>query len=930
MRPLLGTLCVAAAACSPWPAPGPGTRWPDPRGLGTLVTQGAPLRDTTLDFVAKGDRAYVMQTLAPGYSVDLSYSQQASTSLFEFDASSKAVTALPPAPFDVKGLWPSDEARGMLATNGAQVASFDGASWSTLPSLPSSATLGLVYRADAQRVFARAGTTLWVYTGGAWRDLTIALPSRPRLQVALGPWSADAVRVVWTEQGATQFQACTQSIDTTTLTALGAPVCKDNLPMSQFMGDAVNGTVDDFQATFAVSGGGALVWHFTSSAWSRGAYLGASGVRLTPGAKDLCVNVTTSGAPAGISAVVRVAGGQPAETLFMPSFSLFGCSGDERTCARNLDLSLQGVNRDCTATWLLVDNFVDATRKVYVNKVALPARDEVTCSPACSAQQLCVASGTTQGSCVVDPAQNATASMVSASLLLRAGSFSGVPVLPALSFADPQTGAPLAGFSTQVDQSQRTVVSGPAQAPVTMTVHLDGAVDQAFTFTMPNENTQADLGTVYVFRGTRLGQAPSTLAPRALSTVLVSDAGASLVLPLLEPDGGVTMTQVLDDGAGGFLAQPLASTDNSASAPVASPDGRWLVWRDGRGLEVMNLSTLERVTVASSLGGPWLTEYAVFSGDGSTVAIPRGSPAGAASVVALSPGPQERFVASSAGGDALQLSRDGSMLLRHLSTGWELATASATYLASTSPSAWLSGDASRLYTADGSVGALTLSMQATTQGASSAQVATGVSAVTADPSGADALFAGFLSGKTTVSRVAGPSGQVTVVQASITGSAEALPSGALWVRALSATTVFFPFGVSAGRAFSGNHGFVYDDRRQLLAVATGLLVTPDAATTLPTGPGVFTADATRRITPSTSSVATLSGNAEVSVKRYASPNLSVQPVVDARFSSPANDGRQSYFAPCAVYFVPVMNPSIAASGGAVTWASAGFDVYCVK
>lgn len=933
MRALLCSMAVFtvgfALGCSPWPAPGPGTRWPAPQGLGTFITQGAPLRDTILDLVAKGDRAYALQTLAPGYSVELEYVASPTTALFELDATSHAVRELPAAPIAVKALWPSDESQGVLAVNGSEVASFDGATWTSLPALPSSATLGFLYRADAQRVFARLGTSPLVYAAGAWRDLLGAVPARARQQLVFGPWSASAVRVVWTEPGATQLQACTQTIDTTTLSALDAASCKDNLPTGQFLGEAVNGTIDDFQVTFAISGGGGLVWRFANGAWSRGANIGASRARVTPGAKDLCLDAAVSGAPPGTSAVMRVSGGQPAETLFMPSYALFGCAGDERTCARNVDLTIQAVNRDCTATWLLSDNFVDATRKVYLKDVALPAHDAVACSPACSAQQLCAAVSDSAGACVADPASNATASLFAASLRLQVGVFSGVRALPELSFANPETGAPLAGFSTQLDQEQRTVASGPAQVPVTMTVHVSGSVDRAFTFTMPNENTQADLGTVFLFRGTRLGKAPAALNAGALSTVLVSDAGGSLVLPLQGADGGVTVTQVEDDGAGGVQARALAPSDGSASTPVASPDGRWLLWRDGRGLEVLELATAQRTTVASAAVGPWLTASAVFSGDSSTVAIPRGSPEGSTSVVSLGALPTERFVASAPGQVALQLSHDGATLLRHLATGWELATSTSAFVASTAAHAWLSGDGSRLYSASGDVGALALSVQATTEGGPSVQVATGVRAVTVDPLGADALFSTFLGGKTTVSRVAGATGQVSVVQASIAGVADARPSGALWVRDASATTVFFPFGQSPGRVFSGAHSFVFDDRRQLLAVATGLLLTHDTATTLPPGPGVFTAGATRRISAATASISTLSGNSEVSVKRYASPNLSPPPVVDARFTNPATDGRQSYGAPCAVYSVPVAIPSVT-SGGAVSWTADGSEVYCVR
>lgn len=918
MRALLLLAGALTAACSPWPAPTATARWPEPKGLGTFIVEGAPLRATTLDVVAKNDRVYVLQTLGPGYTVDLVLARERTTTVLELDPATNKVTTLPAPPFDVDALWPSDEPVGMLASQGPQIASFDGSTWTTLPPLPSPG-LVFMYRADARRVFARTTATSWLYADGSWHDLALALGSGARSALVLGPWSSTAVRLVWIENGATQHQACSQLVDTTSLSALGAPVCKDALWLSKFLGDAINGTVDDFQVVFTDDLKTALVWRFSGGAWSRGALISAGAVRATPGSKDLCVDTLSIdvGATTRSTPLMRVSGGQPVETLFIPSFSLLGCTGDERTCARHVDLVLQGVNRDCTATWLLTDNFIDARRRAYAKKFDLPFRDAVTCTPACSSRELCLATSETAGVCALDPVSNSTATQMPASLVLRVEGSNGTPVLPELSFTAPDTGLPLTGFTTQV-LTGSTLVSGPPGTPVTMTVHASGHADRAFTFTMPNENTQADLGTVYLMRGTRLGLAPAGVSR---STVLASDAGASLVLPLASADGGVSMTQVLEAADGGVLLRALTGSDATASAPVVSPDGRWLLWTDARGLSLLDLATQQRHPVTSTLGAGWQLASTVFSGDGSTVAISLGA---GTSVHSLAAPPVERFVANAVG-TALQLSRDGSTLLHHAPAGWTLTTVSGSFVASNAPSALLSGDGARLYSTSGSFGALTLSVQPTTLGATSTPVATGVRAVTIDPGGGDALFDSFSSGATTVSRISGST--VSVVQAGIPGQAEALTAGALWVRDTSSTTVFFPFATATGRVFTGNHGFFFDDRHALLS-AKGLLITATSSRSLPPGPGVFSFDSTRRINPASRSISTLSGNTEVSVKSYASPNLTPTPAVDARFTDAG--GRQSYFAPCALFSVGAKSFSITPSGGAVTFLDAGTEVYCVR
>jgi hypothetical protein len=99
----------------------------------------------------------------------------------------------------------------------------------------------------------------------------------------LGPWSDTAVRLVWVEPAGAAFQVCTQLVDTTSFSAMGVASCRITQTRPAFLGDAVNGTVDDFQVVFApVSGRGAQVWRFVNGAWAPGSFITAAALFQTP------------------------------------------------------------------------------------------------------------------------------------------------------------------------------------------------------------------------------------------------------------------------------------------------------------------------------------------------------------------------------------------------------------------------------------------------------------------------------------------------------------------------------------------------------------------------------------------------------------------------------------------------------------------------
>lgn len=393
----------------------------------------------------------------------------------------------------------------------------------------------------------------------------------------------------------------------------------------------------------------------------------------------------------------------------------------------------------------------------------------------------------------------------------------------------------------------------------------------------------------------------------------VGDAGDSLVLPLMNADGGV-LTEVREASDGGLQLLALSAFEGVPTTPIVSASGAWVLWSDGSGLVAVRPSSGQRVVLSAAQG--WQTRLAVFSGDEGVVAVPN---AMGVVVFGLVGTPTERYRAMPNGGDPPQLSFDGATMLRRVGPDFLISTAVDSHVVSSAAQAVLSGDGLRIYTTAGAPGALTLSVQSTAAGAPRTTVATGVRAFTVDPVGGDVLFDGVVAGSTRISR-ASATGQVSVVQSGLAGTAESLPSGALWVRDTTSTTVFFPFGAATGRRFIGSHSFSFDGHGALLSPA-GLRVTTTDVQELPAGPGVFAAGSTRRLDGT--SVIILNGGAAPRPAPYAAAAAGT--VVDPLFTS--TTGLQSYFAPCAPVQLPTRTISVASSG-AVTTTAGPSELYC--
>jgi hypothetical protein len=161
---------------------------------------------------------------------------------------------------------------------------------------------------------------------------------------------------------------------------------------------------------------------------------------------------------------------------------------------------------------------------------------------------------------------------------------------------------------------------------------------------------------------------------------------------------------------------------------------------------------------------------------------------------------------------------------------------------------------------------------------------------------------------------------VSMVQSGLAGSAESLPSGALWVRDPTSTTVFFPFSAAAGRRFIGSQPFAFDGHGALLS-PLGLRVTPTDFADLPPGPGVFATLSTRQLTGT--SVVILNGGAGPRPVEWAAAAAGTS--ADPLFTS--TTGLQSYFASCAPVLLPTKTFSVAATG-TVTSAAGPSELFC--
>ena len=337
MKHALLLVALAGAGCSAWQFPEPTPRWPRPPVFGLNAWDGPPLRPAAYDAVASGPHVYVSILQSAGRDLDLKRVEGSTLTLVEVNAASGATRSLPPSMLEAKAvsLWPS-AVTGLLVQQGTRVASFDGTSWSELPTLPTAAPLDLLWRVDAQSVVARQGTQLWVLTGGAWLPVTLTA-----LSAVFGPVSAGAIRLVWTDGSA---GLCTARVRLTDATMFDAPECLPGITQP-LGGDVLNGTSDDFQA-WSRGLVDVQLFHFTAAAgWSSGGAALAQSVRWTPDSADAVLSQPVPGS-IPLQHLMRAVQGQLGEALFVQSWELFGCDGPLRDCAQNLGFVRELVSPD--------------------------------------------------------------------------------------------------------------------------------------------------------------------------------------------------------------------------------------------------------------------------------------------------------------------------------------------------------------------------------------------------------------------------------------------------------------------------------------------------------------------------------------------------------------------------------------------------------
>lgn len=896
------------SGCSPWVFPEPAKRFALPTALGSKVpVSGAVLRPLSLSLATTRTRAIISVTEGSGYDTKLNTMQTTDTQWYAVTAPG-TVSAISAPPAVPDHAWASALPDTLFATSGAQVLTFDSSnSWHSLPAL--SAPPVFAVQADETRAFARVNSTAYVLANGAWHDLSSSLALPANTTVYFGPSSASAVRLFWLE--GTSLSVCTQLVDTTLFTPSGAKVCKlqGGNPLA-LMGDAINGTVDDFQVALVGQANANLFWHFINQRWERGQTTTAQSLLATPGLPEAYALPTHLPAP---QQIFRYTQGRGAGTVYSTDTLLKGCALPECQPVQ----SLFDIASDVSAVWLLSVNVADATRSVFIKRVALPL-PEVTCTPACTATQRCIEIADGTNSCVLDETVLGVNTGFPATTKLQVVTETGT-VFPPVNVTNTVTGEALA-VSARVDGLAQ-VLDLPPNTPVTLSFEVSGYPTQQFSYVTQNDNTQTDLGAVQLARGLRVGR----VAKPATAPVL---ADQTLLLPVLQPDGGAVIAAVTDSNSSVQVSKHLEV--GPAAQLVASPSGKWVLIEEGQQLSLLDLSTSQRASLASSaITDQWSS--AVFSRDGTAVAVSR--PQSGVSVLSLALPPVERFTAVGTNAvnpaQLVQLSRDGNLALIKRNTGFALVSATAdTPITGNFTDAFLSGDGTRLYTALTVNSQSTLAVRATSAGAMPTDFATQVTAFAVDLDGADLLYTTIASpNRAQVSRYVAATGTVTAVT-QLQGVGVAFPrAGALWVTNGAGTcALFFPASLATPRTIAGNSPTAVDPlgRLQLTSGTSTRIVSEQTELLTANGPGVFRADASRRVNAQQLTLESLQGTGVTSTKTFApgGAGVTLAPLfVDLPM--------RSLGAPCALFTVPARQVSVEATTGVATWSVIGADVQCV-
>lgn len=923
MRRASLVLVFACVGCSPWRFPEPPSRLAPPAdALGQqLPTEGGLLRTFGFRLGTSANRAIVMVEEGPGYDSKLERVTTTTTHWYSVDAKGQRKDlAAPPAALN--HFWPSQQPDTVLASSGGRLFTLSGDdAWSEvaqstpLTALPDFATM----MADG-RVFARTGSKASVLVNGTWHHLSDALNLGTTGVLVFGPASQDGVRLVWLDVNT--HDVCTQVFDTTTLFAPRGPKnCKQagpQLPGLAWLGDAFNGTIDDFQVVFDVTDHDVL-WHFSENTWHRGYIVVARSTPTVFGSLDTFLSTSQAGQAGGVYRMVK---GQGAGIAYQPPYNLFeGCT----LPACNPKGGAFALASDLSAAWYLTVNEADAKRTVFLKRVSTTPEPE-TCLPACTEVQMCLRTTATTTSCVSDGSKLGVSTDIPATARLQFATAQG-PAYPVITLTNPDSGIIITP-ATRVEGLVE-VVELPPSTPIILNAELPGYPRLHVPFTTQIDGVQTDLGSFSFSRGIVLGRAVNSQAPALV--------GNAFYVPVASVDGGSSIVRVQDASDGGV--EVVSGFEGQVDTAVwSSPDGHWLLLESGTRLEVVDLTTSARAAVVNSvLNEGWSTPH--FSRDGHGVAIERAS---GISVVSLSgTAPTERFEVhgtdSANRATFVQLSRDATVLLAHLNTGWVAATATAQVpLGAAGSDAILSGDGAFVYLATtlGSGNTSSLSVRSTGSSGAFVQFATGATAFAADLDGADLLFTTPTgTGRSQVSRYVASAGLVAQV-AQLQGQAGASPhAGALWVdNGQGHFNLFFPCSLATPRVVSGNApttlGGSVDWLGRLQSISTNAtrIYSETSEQLVARGPGVFRPDASRRLNSIGFTLDTVSGTGIASTTAWtpSSAGLNISPVFTRE--NPMN----SLGFPCALHSFPLRTLAVDSVRGVATWTPAGTELRCVR
>lgn len=906
-------LLTCASACSPWGFPAEPARFEGPPGLGLqLPMEGGVLRTFTTRLGVTTTRAVVMVQEGPGYDQSLEAVATTETHWSSIDAATGTRSDLAAPPVAIDAFWPTLVPGEALATGGGQLLTLSPDDvWRTLPQSPLATPPTRLLRLADGRVLGHQGSALLVLVDGRWHDVSTPL-GLGTAKVIFGPAGDGEVRVVWAGPGAVGFQVCTQRVDTrTTFAPVGPRTCKvvAHLPWDTFTGDAVNGTVDDFQVVFARPDlpGAGTVWRFNDGAWHRGWSFGNSPAPATPfpvtGSPDAFLEVSGQ--------VLKLSQGKGAGTVVSPPGDVLAECVPPRC---QLTGGQAALSPDLSGGWVLSVNQADARRSAYVKRWLATTP---TCTPACKTGQFCVRANATTTTCAIDSSLAGLPTGAPATVKAAFTALTG-PVFPTVSLTPIATGV-TAPAVTSV-QGTATVVEVPELTPLRLTATLEGSglPPLELSFTTGLDEVQADLGELHFFPGTPLGS----------SAGLATPGNDLLFQPVVSADGGVTLLQVSSAADGGLDSRSVFDGPGLTGAQL-SPDGGFLLLERGQALDVVDRATGQRATLSSSaLPGGWFG--AAFSRDGTAAAVTRAT---GLSVVALSgTAPLERFEIHGASranpATFVQLSRDGSVLLAKLPTGFVVVTsAGQVALPAGLLDAVLSGDGQQVYLVD-STG---ISVRPATSTSAPTPVASAATGYAADPDGSDLLWATASDATHQLVSRWTPGTGATVVGTFKGRGGGFSHAGALWVD--DGTTgllrLWFPASSSTPRVLTATPPTSIDRLGRLQGPNGGVtqLIDDAGEARLPKGPGVFRPDFSRRITQSANTVylETLSGTSVLTTTQLTvSGGLTLAPLF-TRVGP-----MESLGAPCALFSVAHRAPAVEPSSGVVTWTALPDEVRCIR